>query len=316
MILVDGTRVRREIKREYEKVHRDLEKARAELNRFEQEDLPQYSRWFNRQFGALLTELRETHRRMHELQRIFVEVQEEMFFSGASAARAYARVKNRQQSADRSEDFDGAGEEHSGNGEAGGRRHSSDFGGNFEEDFGDFSGFGKRRESRRNTFGAASARLKDLYRALARRLHPDVQQEMTAQKQAWWHQAQTAYEKGDLEQLEVILSLCEIEDNGTTEKTSLSVLQRISAQLKKSLRQIKGQLAKYRREPAWNFGKRADLPVVAAGLRRQMEHDLRILKEQLEGMELEIAALASQSQRRRAPRSRRGVVPNPFEFFF
>ena len=91
------------------------------------------------------------------------------------------------------------------------------------------------------------------YRALVRRLHPDSQREMTAQKTEWWHQAQAAYEAGDAEQLEVILTLCEIGDTGTTAHTSASLLQRITAQLKNSLREIKRQLAELRREPAWNF---------------------------------------------------------------
>ena len=35
----------------------------------------------------------------------------------------------------------------------------------------------------------ASKRLKELYRAVVRRLHPDSQREMTAQKTEWWHKA-------------------------------------------------------------------------------------------------------------------------------
>ena len=62
---------------------------------------------------------------------------------------------------------------------------------------------------------------------------------MTAQKSEWWHQAQAAYEAGDLEQLEVILTLCEIGDSGTTAHTSASLLQRITAKLKSSLREIR-----------------------------------------------------------------------------
>jgi hypothetical protein len=42
----------------------------------------------------------------------------------------------------------------------------------------------------------AGKRLKELYRAVVRRLHPDSQREMTAQKTEWWHQAQAAYEAG------------------------------------------------------------------------------------------------------------------------
>src|SRR5947209_8301060 len=94
---VDGTRIRQEIKREYEKVVRDLEKARAQLEQFEKKDLPGFTAWVNRQFGALLTELRETSRRIGELQRLLLEIEAEMFYSGTSAGRAYARVMKRHQ---------------------------------------------------------------------------------------------------------------------------------------------------------------------------------------------------------------------------
>jgi len=47
---------------------------------------------------------------------------------------------------------------------------------------------------------------------VVRRLRPDIQREMTPQKTEWWHQAQAACEAGDVEQMEVILTLGEIGD--------------------------------------------------------------------------------------------------------
>src|SRR3954469_21545310 len=88
VMLVDGSHIRQKIKREYEKVVQDLEKARAELDRFEKEDLPKFTQWLNRQFGALMTELRETTRRIHDLERLLLEMQSEIFFSGASPRNA------------------------------------------------------------------------------------------------------------------------------------------------------------------------------------------------------------------------------------
>ena len=90
---------------------------------------------------------------------------------------------------------------------------------------------------------------------------------MTVQKTEWWHQAQTAYAAGDVEQLEVILTLCEIGDSGTTAHTSASLLQRITAQLKNSLREIKRQITGQRRDPAWNFSRRTDHEALAVQTR-------------------------------------------------
>jgi len=318
MILVDGTRIRQEIKREYEKVLRDLDKARQQLERFQKEDVPHFSRWLNSRFGTLLTEIRETTNRIHELEQLFLEIETEMLFNGFSPSEAHERVQDRRKNPEPPEDKDDpfSGGRSQDNG------HSSQSDPGFEEAeefFSQFDGFGRRKKpakSGRNFSTSTTNRLKELYRALARRLHPDVQKDMTSQKQEWWHQAQAAYEKGDVEQLEVILSLCEIEDAGSTEKTSLSLLQRISAQLKKSLRQLKTQLSKCRRDPAWDFKARKDHDAMAATMHRQLTHDLHRMKEQLQSMEQQLTAWTKPPTRRRYSRTQRRPMSNPFDSLF
>src|SRR6266496_2699911 len=278
LMLADGTRIRHAIKSEYEKLRRQLEKARTELARFEEEDVPAYRRWFHGEFGALLTELRETSQRLHELEMIFLEVESEIIFNGASPSAAYARARQRRETPEPPpEDSDADDDD------------GPEF--SFGDDFGkpppgsdDFAS--DRKPSRRRSNGkanspAAARRLKEIYRALARRLHPDAQREMTAQKREWWHQAQAAYQEGDIEQLEVILVLCEIEETGNADKASLSVLQRISAHFKKSLRQLRSQLTKSKRDPAWNFSQCKDLAVLTERVRRRMDEDLRRMKAEL-----------------------------------
>jgi hypothetical protein len=108
---------------------------------------------------------------------------------------------------------------------------------------------------------------------------------MTSQKLEWWHQAQAAYEKGDTHQLEVILSLCEITEKGTTAHTSLSILQRITRQLKSSFNQLKRELAKHRRDPAWNFSQRKDLDQLALRIRGSLLEEASALKAELHQIE-------------------------------
>src|SRR5437868_14434346 len=130
MILVDGTRVRQEIKREYEKVLRDLDKARQQLERFQKEDVPHFSRWLNSRFGTLLTELRETTNRIHELEQLFLEIETEMLFNGFSASEAHERIQDRRNNAQPPEDDDNP----SSGGPSRGDPHSSQSDPGFEED--------------------------------------------------------------------------------------------------------------------------------------------------------------------------------------
>jgi hypothetical protein len=51
-------------------------------------------------------------------------------------------------------------------------------------------------------------------------------------------------------------------------------------------------------------------------MQRQLTHDLHRMKEQLQSMELQLAAWTKPPQRRRPSPSRRRSNSNPFESFF
>lgn len=323
LVRVDGTRIRQQIKREYEKVVRGLEKARREIEQHQKVDLPEFDRWLHREFGALLTKIRETSAQVEQQRLLLLEIETELLFGGGSARRAYARVMNRRRNpAPPPDDFGEPGAATPEGEDSWEKEFFSESQFNFDEEaerFGD-GRFGHRPRRTRPEPAAApgptAARIKELYRALARLLHPDAQQEMTWQKAEWWHQTQAAYQRGDVEQLEVILSLCEIESAGTTAKTSLSILQRISAQLKKTLRALKRQLTQYRRETAWKFKSRNDLKALGEQVRREMNHDLTQLTRQLRAIESQLAQWATARPHRERPLRGRQAAFDTFDFFF
>jgi hypothetical protein len=92
LVRVDGTGIRKKIKKDYEKALRDLENSRRQLDQFHQTDRPQSTRWLNTHFGALLTELRELNQKMAADEELIFQVENEAMFSGCSDARAYQRV--------------------------------------------------------------------------------------------------------------------------------------------------------------------------------------------------------------------------------
>jgi hypothetical protein len=341
LIQIDGAPIRRKIQKEYEKAHRNLSKSRADLDRFHREDVPLYGQWLNRTFGGLLTDLRETNRRVTEAEQLVLEIEEEYYSRGGSYAAAYRRVLRRRENpepepaqtgrpnadqdpGDPGHDQDAAGPE--------GPNPFSDFFGEafenflheFEEFFGESfesdptTGRQKRGRSRgRQKEPPGAGRLKDLYRALVRRLHPDTQGEMSPKKLEWWHQVQSAYASRDVEGLEVILALCEIDDTGQTGSTSLSLLQRITLQFKKALREIKSQINRLRRDPAWNFSRRCDRHVLEGQIRWQMEHELDQLRRQLAQFESMLAHWKTAAERPAARRrTRRRPDPESLEFLF
>jgi hypothetical protein len=296
IVLVDSTRLRQEIKQEYNQVVRELSKAREELDHFHQHDVPKFSRWVNTQFGALLTEIRETSHKLQENQLLLFEIEREVMYSGVSHMGAYERImerRRRQQNGEEPEEE----EEKS-------RDFDFDFGSSEQEFRGqdNFENPQTAKQSRHDSLPEnAMARLKELYRALVRRLHPDTQKEMTAQKMEWWHQAQAAYESGDAAQLEVILSLCEIQEAGSSEKTSLSVLKRIIEQFRSSLHQILYQISRCRRDPAWKFGQRQEFEKLKTEIGRKLKQDLRTMQEELRWIEQQLALWSRQTEQMSRP---------------
>lgn len=309
-MLVDGAVIRKKIKKDYEKALRDLDKSRRQVDQFQHTDLPEFTRWLNANFGTLLTELREVSQKLAANEALVFLVQNEVMFGANSYARAYQRVMQVQENPEppATESDDPAGRQRDPLGarpEAGGEDGEGDpLGAFFDEIFGEF-GPGKSRHDPQAAPVDGTARLKELYRALARRLHPDSQREMTAQKTEWWHQAQAAYEAHDTEQLEVILTLCEIGDSGTTAHTSASRLQRITAQLKTSLRELKRQLAGKRKDPAWSFSLRTDHEVLAVQMRRALRGELQGLREHWQRTQELIATWKTAAERLKPARCRK-----------
>lgn len=120
---------------------------------------------------------------------------------------------------------------------------------------------------------------------------------MTPQKLEWWHEVQEAYADNDAERLEVILNLIEMSEGEPTAQTSVSLLQRIIARLKASLREIKREVTARKRDPAWNFTTRGDREVLAARVNRELALQLEHLHRAYAADELLLRRYAADARR-------------------
>ena len=135
-----------------------------------------------------------------------------------------------------------------------------------------------------------------------------MHKQISPHKLEWWHQAQTAYQKGDAEQLEVILSLCEIED-GHSEKTSVGVIKRLIAQFKTTLRNIQHQINQVPPRSRLQIQNRQDVDDMEKEMRRQLNFDLAIfIKQELAWVESQVALWSTPVE----SIGRRPVSPPPF----
>lgn len=315
LIWIDGDPIRSKARKEYEKARRDLDKARVQMERFQTQDVPAFTRWMNATFGQQLTESRELNRKLAEQGALLAEIDNYMFLFGVGPGEAYARVLHLR--AHPEEAPPQPPPPRGGPQGPGGPRSFMDDLMDDDEDDDDprsdeaiYEQFAKAFEQ---AFGQApppefrppgpppkpkqTASVKDLYRALVRKLHPDTQATMTPQKLEWWHEVQEAYADNDAERLEVILNLIEMSEGEPTAQTSVSLLQRIIARLKASLREIKREVTARKRDPAWNFTTRGDREVLAARVNRELALQLEHLHRAYAADELLLRRYAADARR-------------------
>jgi hypothetical protein len=213
-----------------------------------------FAQWLSANFGALLTEMRDLQARLFEAQNLVDEVQQEYFYGGRrSVHAAYRAVMNRRNNPEPEPEPEF---QHSEEPPGSNRTEEDDFH-RAAEDFWDRFHQAEAAPRSKPENDSQTQRLKELYRKLARRLHPDNGRTITPHESELWLQTQTAYENGQVEVLENILNLLEIDEQGS-KNASVSTLLRLTASLKATLRALKSQITGLRQNLAWNFSQRSD----------------------------------------------------------
>jgi hypothetical protein len=271
VIPLDGEPIRRKARKEYEKILRDLDLAKADADRFENEDKPQFAKWVNSNFGALLTEIRGLQEKLFHAQSLVEEVQQEFFLGNyRSINKAYKNVVHRREHPEIQEEEARKPDE-----------EEDAFRKDFEEVFGKSEDeFWQKINGESEPFVPPSrkaevkqgSRLKDLYRRLVRLLHPDKGAKGGKKEIEWWHQTQDAYQTGNVEQLELILTLVEMEDRGSKHAT-VSVLSQLTIEFKKSLKALKRKIAGLKKDLAWNFSQLTDFSALLVRVRNELQSD-------------------------------------------
>ena len=98
-------------------------------------------------------------------------------------------------------------------------------------------------------------RVKELYRILVRRLHPDLREDAGAGVSGLWHEVQEAYAAGDVAHMEILLALVDIESNTMGAQTSVGHMRAILVELDRALRALEKSLLEAEGEDAWNFAQ-------------------------------------------------------------
>ncbi|EDY20432.1 heat shock protein DnaJ domain protein [Chthoniobacter flavus Ellin428] len=346
MVWVDQAPLRKLTASECSRAMERLEKARAEWRRFEREDQPAFQRWKASTFGPLLSRIREIEDLVRAKEKLVMEVEQEMFFSGTRSYRAaYTRVQKRRDHPDADEEArtkTPPPEDDYARFEEDEEEELDEFTQEllFEEFLRTFLGMNPDRMSDRQyekMFADFKAkilghdrsegpppnwraepepdfapeppkspkdRVKELYRLLVRRLHPDMRADSNTEVSSLWHEVQEAYATGNVERLEMLLAFTDIQSNTTGDHTSLFQMRSVLAELRSAFKALQRTLQSAKKDPAWNFARQNDRSKTESRLRREMETTLAWHEDQLRQLEALVEQWTAPKKGRRPPKAK------------
>jgi hypothetical protein len=340
IVLLDQEPLKKKAAAECAKETARLERLRADWARFQEKDQPLFAQWLAHHFGALLSELREGEQMQLEKMSLIDEVELLVFMGEARTHRAAYKMVLERRAAPPEEPCDD--ERDSGDAQSGFSEGFPDWSGDEQDEellfneflevhLGLFAEDLSRSEYKRlftkfkrevlgqppppKKVGKQSAaakpaaaesasltRLKDIYRQLVRRLHPDARTDAKEGVGAIWHEVQEAYAKGDLDRLERLFALSEVTESGLGAVTSLSQLGTALKELRRSIQAMLRSLSEAKKDPAWRFSEIPDNSVLRARIQRDLSQDRKEQRARLAQID---AMLASWEPKGRRPNGRR-----------
>jgi hypothetical protein len=325
MVVIDQRPLRSEAGSQCQEAMARLEKARAVWHRFERKDKPAFIRWRAREFGALLSKAREVEVRIRENEALVYEVELEMRRTIIDPHSAYQRVMYRRANP-------AAAEATQTKNSAEGRRVTEFeqetlfqewvkkfIGTNpdkmddaaYDASFHAFKShmFASRsekplpNENRRASKPRVAeveeematprdARVKELYRLLVRRLHPDLRADGNAAVSTLWHEVQEAYAMSDVGRMEILLALSDIESNTVGDQTSLAQMRAVRLELERALDALERSLHEAKRDDAWDFARQGADQALRTQIQRELERNLVTRTTRLASLEKIIAEWA------------------------
>ena len=331
IVLIDQNPLRSAAGAECSAMMARLDVARAAWHRFEREDRPGFVRWRAREFGPLLSELREVEGQIRESEALVHEVEMEMRRGFCDPQSAYQRVMFRRENPSLAQNEPEpahrprarAGEEqkfftefekealfqewvHKFIGTNPDKLDDEAYSTTFEafkshmfrsrpEEPGPSQKFRRPAQERpapadeEPAPAPIDARVKELYRLLVRRLHPDLRADGSAAVSAMWHEVQEAYAASDIAHLEILLALSDIESDRFSDQTSVSQMRAVLAELTRALFALEDSLRQARDEDAWGFARTGAEPGLHERVDRELQATLRRRSDRLSLLKRTIA---------------------------
>ena len=137
--------------------------------------------------------------------------------------------------------------------------------------------------------------LKQIYRKLVRRLHPDLQPsqaELNPWQKQLWSRVQDAHKSQDRPQLEKLLRIVLLRGQSLTELTISEILESQTV-LQQEFEQLNKEAKKTKSLPAWKFSSRKDYAPLQRKLKKEILNELDSIEDQVTELRAQHAFLKS-----------------------
>ena len=316
VVRLDTHAIRHKSLKDYHKTERSLAQLKSQLKRFHEQDTPGFRVWMHQTFGSLLTRQRELAQAIQDKQNLLLEIEDLADRYRLSDVAAYRKAQWRRAHPEEAQAEDLRFEE-----ERRRRREERDKRSGkpydpgddepdlddiFEDDdfktisddaWNDFSDFfedmtGIRpppRSTKPSPREDRSAR--EIYRTIVRQLHPDHHGAMSEVRKNLWHEAQEAYRRRDVAALYNVLARCDNGEAGLGPHSPVSLIRRLTAQLRQAIQSTQSEIRRMKTDPAWNYEQRTRDPHYTGRIRSDLQSAIRATECELRSIEGVLARL-------------------------
>ncbi|MFA7231413.1 MAG: J domain-containing protein [Victivallaceae bacterium] len=312
--------MKRELLQAWKQAERGFKKQQKEWDAYCNEDRPAYEKWLHATFGNKMTELRELHDQLRRKSWFIEQVEHLSYMSGKSSRKLYQELHKKTEKgisleealneyiAEYNTTYEDEEEEEiffddecdstndvfdniknifsqlfgenidDSTGDA-----EEDFNGIFD-DLNEIAGGGKKVDPETLNF---KTRIKDIYRKLCFKLHPDTGCDFNAENSRLWHQIQEAYQNNDLDRLQAIQASLDMKQNPMAPHISCTQILAVINDFKNGVRSVRSLVRKAKQESSWRFLSWSDKQrkVAVRQLEQQFTCDQLRLKYELDNLE-------------------------------
>ncbi|MCB1141543.1 MAG: hypothetical protein H7A24_10090 [Leptospiraceae bacterium] len=306
LIPIDQKKIRKKYISNCKRTIRELEKAKSDWNDYHSKDVPDFEKWYFSSFREQLSELRFMEEKSRDLHSILYEIEYLKNKKRINVHKAYQIVMDRR---NHPEKYPPPEEEYRHSSSYQDDESDSEF---QEEDLKEmfefflkinpdiekeskregmyeylFSRFKEeffKSEKKNHSYQMneeepekiePNVRVKQIFRELARKLHPDFQKEQNEFIKDLWNEVQVAYENNDLEKLETLLALSNIHVGDFSDDISVSQLLNVKIEFKNQLKAIRNQLRKAKKTREWGFSKLKNKTIIFKSVHREISFKIR-----------------------------------------